>query len=250
MNQDLANACDRGKVTGPGGAILAAMASRGHILVVDDERAIRRLLRMYLSDAGFTVAEAGDGLDAVAQVQRGGIDLVLLDLMLPEIDGFEVCRRIRDLGNVPVVMITARSEEAHRVTGLELGADDYVTKPFSPIEVVARVKAVLRRTSAPEDPARVITAGDVEIEPAARRVTRGGREIELTRLEFDLLNELAAHPRVVYTRERLLEKVWGYQSAVGAKTVDVHVANLRRKMGEDIGIVAVRGVGYKIEPVK
>ncbi|MCB0913891.1 MAG: response regulator transcription factor, partial [Propionibacteriaceae bacterium] len=137
---------------------------------------------------------------------------------------------------------------AHRVTGLELGADDYVTKPFSPIEVVARVKAVLRRVSGEQETQRTIRVNDIEIEPAARRVEKGGEEIELTRLEFDLLAELAAHPRVVYTRERLLEKVWGYQSAVGAKTVDVHVANLRRKLGEGLGIVAVRGVGYKMEP--
>ncbi|MCC6832632.1 MAG: response regulator transcription factor [Thermoleophilia bacterium] len=224
------------------------MASRGHILVVDDERAIRRLLRMYLSDAGFTVTEAADGNEALDQVRRGGIDLVLLDLMIPEVDGFEVTRRLREIASIPVIMVTARSEEAHRVTGLELGADDYVTKPFSPIEVVARVKAVLRRTTGEPEAQRTLGFGDIEIEPAARRVTRAGNEVELTRLEFDLLAELAAHPRVVYTRERLLEKVWGYQSPVGAKTVDVHVANLRRKLGDDLGIVAVRGVGYKLEP--
>ncbi|MFN8123398.1 MAG: response regulator transcription factor [Thermoleophilia bacterium] len=224
------------------------MASRGHILVVDDERAIRRLLRMYLTDAGFTVTEAADGNEALDQVRRGGIDLVLLDLMIPEVDGFEVTRRLREIAAIPVIMVTARSEEAHRVTGLELGADDYVTKPFSPIEVVARVKAVLRRTTGEPEAQRTLGFGDIEIEPAARRVTRGGQEVELTRLEFDLLAELAAHPRVVYTRERLLEKVWGYQSPVGAKTVDVHVANLRRKLGDDLGIVAVRGVGYKLEP--
>jgi len=224
------------------------MASRGHILVVDDERAIRRLLRMYLTDAGFTVTEAADGNEALDQVRRGGIDLVLLDLMIPEVDGFEVTRRLREIASIPVIMVTARSEEAHRVTGLELGADDYVTKPFSPIEVVARVKAVLRRTTGEPEAQRTLGFGDIEIEPAARRVTRAGNEVELTRLEFDLLAELAAHPRVVYTRERLLEKVWGYQSPVGAKTVDVHVANLRRKLGDDLGIVAVRGVGYKLEP--
>lgn len=224
------------------------MTSRGHVLVVDDERPIRRLLRMYLIDAGFTVAEAADGPEAVEQVRRGGIDLVLLDLMLPGIDGFEVCRRLRELGRVPVIMLTARSDEANRVTGLELGADDYVVKPFSPVEVVARVKAVMRRVSAPPDPHLVLRAGPVELEPASRRASVNGREVDLTRLEFDLLAELAAHPRVVYTRERLLEKVWGYQSAVGGKTVDVHVANLRRKLGEEIGIVAVRGVGYKLEP--
>ena len=217
--------------------------------MVDDERAIRRLLRLYLTDAGFTVAEAADGEAAIEQVRRGGIDLVLLDLMLPGMDGYEVCRRLREIRNVPVIMVTARSDEAHRITGLELGADDYVVKPFSPVEVVARVKAVMRRVSAPPDPHRVLRAGPAEIEPTGRRVTVGEREVDLTRLEFDLLAELAAHPRVVYTRERLLEKVWGYQSAVGGKTVDVHVANLRRKLGEDIGIVAVRGVGYRLEPL-
>ena len=225
------------------------MASRGHVLIVDDERAIRRLLRMYLTDAGFTVAEAADGAAAVEQVRRGGIDLVLLDLMLPEMDGFTVVRRLRETAQVPVIMVTARTDETNRVTGLELGADDYVVKPFSPIEVVARVKAVMRRVHAPPDPHRTLRAGPAELEPASRRVTLDGREVELTRLEFDLLAELAAHPRVVYTRDRLLEKVWGYQSAVGGKTVDVLVANLRRKLGDDIGIVAVRGVGYKLEPV-
>ncbi len=224
------------------------MASRGHVLVVDDERAIRRLLRMYLTDAGFTVAESATGEEAIDQVRRGGIDIVLLDLMLPGMDGYEVCRRLRETTSTPVIMLTARGEEANRITGLELGADDYVTKPFSPVEVVARVKAVMRRVSAPPDPNRVLRAGPAQLEPSSRRVMLDGREVELTRLEFDLLAELAAHPRVVYTRERLLEKVWGYQSAVGGKTVDVHVANLRRKLGDDIGIVAVRGVGYRLEP--
>jgi DNA-binding response OmpR family regulator len=218
------------------------------VLVVDDERAIRRLLRMYLTDGGFTVAEAATGEEAIEQVRRGGIDIVLLDLMLPGMDGYEVCRRLRETTSTPVIMLTARGEEANRITGLELGADDYVTKPFSPVEVVARVKAVLRRVSAPPDPNRVLRAGPAQLEPSSRRVVLDGEEVELTRLEFDLLAELAAHPRVVYTRERLLEKVWGYQSAVGGKTVDVHVANLRRKLGDDIGIVAVRGVGYRLEP--
>jgi DNA-binding response OmpR family regulator len=218
------------------------------VLVVDDERAIRRLLRMYLTDGGFTVAEAATGEEAIEQVRRGGIDIVLLDLMLPGMDGYQVCRRLRETTSTPVIMLTARGEEANRITGLELGADDYVTKPFSPVEVVARVKAVMRRVSAPPDPNRVLRAGPAQLEPSSRRVMLDGREVELTRLEFDLLAELAAHPRVVYTRERLLEKVWGYQSAVGGKTVDVHVANLRRKLGDGIGIVAVRGVGYRLEP--
>jgi len=224
------------------------MASNGHVLVVDDERAIRRLLRLYLTDAGFTVAEARDGEGALEQVRRGGIDLVLLDLMLPEMDGFTVCKRLRETTQIPVIMLTARSDETNRVTGLELGADDYVVKPFSPAEVVARVRAVMRRFATPADPHQTLRAGPAQLEPASRRVTIDGRDVELTRLEFDLLAELAAHPRVVYTRDRLLEKVWGYQSAVGGKTVDVHVANLRRKLGDGIGIVAVRGVGYKLEP--
>ncbi|MEQ8833999.1 MAG: response regulator transcription factor [Miltoncostaeaceae bacterium] len=224
------------------------MSSRGHILVVDDERSIRRLLRLYLSDAGFTVAEAADGRQALEQVRAGGIDLILLDLMLPEVDGLEVLASVRAGTALPVIMITARGDEVDRVKGLETGADDYVSKPFSPAEVVARVRAVLRRVSEPADPHRTLRAGPVVIERASREVVVGERPVDLTRLEFDLLAELAANPRTVYTRERLLEKVWGYQSGVGGKTVDVHVANLRRKLGEEIGIVAVRGVGYKLEP--
>jgi DNA-binding response OmpR family regulator len=224
------------------------MTSRGHILVVDDERAIRRLLRLYLVKDGFTVTEAADGETALDEVRRGNIDLVLLDVMLPGADGLTVCRRLRETGGVPVIMVTARGDEAHRVAGLETGADDYVTKPFSPAELMARVRAVLRRVRSAEEPSRRLTAGPAELDRAARRCTVGGDEVDLTRLEFDLLAELAAHPRVVYTRERLLEKVWGYHTGVGGKTVDVHVANLRRKLGDGIGIVAVRGVGYKLEP--
>jgi DNA-binding response OmpR family regulator len=222
------------------------VASRGHILVVDDELAIRRLLRLYLVDAGFTVVEAADGAAALDEVGQGAIDLVLLDLMLPEIDGMTVCRRLRERGGVPVIMVTARAEEAQRLAGLEVGADDYITKPFSPAEVVARVVAVLRRARPAPDDAAVLRAGRARLEPARRRASVAGAPVDLTRREFDLLAELAANPEVVYTRERLLEKVWGYRSGVGGKTVDVHVANLRRKLGDDIGIVAVRGVGYRM----
>lgn len=204
---------------------------------------------MYLTEAGYTVAEAADGREALDQVRRGGIDLVLLDLMLPEIDGLDVTRRLRETsGSLPVIMITARDDEPSRVAGLELGADDYVTKPFSPREVVARVRAVLRRIQAADDGDETIAVGRIELHPASRRSLLDGQEVELTRLEFDLLAELAAHPRIVYTRERLLEKVWGYQNPVGGKTVDVHVANLRKKLGGWGGIVAVRGVGYKLDP--
>jgi DNA-binding response OmpR family regulator len=226
---------------------MSAGERSGHVLVVDDERPIRRLLRLYLSDAGFAVTEASEGAEALAQVRRGGIDLVLLDLMLPDMDGVEVCRRLRDTTNLPVIMVTARGDEEQRLDGLEAGADDYVTKPFSAPEVVARVRAVLRRVKAPAETPSSLHAGPVTIELASRRAERDGTEVPLTRLEFDLLAELAARPGMVFTRERLLEDVWGYQSSVGAKTVDVHVANLRRKLGDDIGITAVRGVGYRLD---
>ena len=225
------------------------MASRGHILVVDDEKSIRALLRLYLTEAGYTVAEAGDGQTALSQVRQGGIDLVLLDLMLPEIDGLDVCRRLRESnGHIPIIMVTARDDEASRVAGLELGADDYVTKPFSPREVVARVRAVLRRIAMPSEHTGPMSAGDVTLDPVSRECVVDGAHIQLTRLEFDLLAELISHPRIVYTRERLLEKVWGHQTPVGGKTIDVHVANLRRKLDGWPGIVAVRGVGYKLDP--
>ena len=203
---------------------------------------------MYLDDGGYTVTEAADGAEALSKMRDGGIDLVLLDLMLPEVDGLEVCRRIRaDHPGVPVIMLTARDDEASRVTGLEMGADDYVTKPFSARELVARVKAVLRRVQGEADSGAVLRAGRAELDPTSRTCTLDGEDVELTRLEFDLLAELAAHPNVVFTRERLLERVWGYQSGVGGKTVDVHVANLRRKLGKDLPIVAVRGVGYRLD---
>lgn len=203
---------------------------------------------MYLDEGGYTVTEAADGAEALSKMRDGGIDLVLLDLMLPEVDGLEVCRRIRDdHPGVPVIMLTARDDEASRVTGLEMGADDYVTKPFSARELVARVKAVLRRVQGEPDSSGPLRAGNAELDPTSRTCTLDGEDVDLTRLEFDLLAELAAHPNVVFTRERLLERVWGYQSGVGGKTVDVHVANLRRKLGKDLPIVAVRGVGYRLD---
>ena len=207
------------------------------------------MLRLYLDEAGYTVTEAADGREALDKMRTGGIDLVLLDLMIPEIEGLEVARRVRaDHPAVPIIMLTARDDEASRVTGLEMGADDYVTKPFSGRELVARVRAVLRRVQAPDEPGGPLRAGRVELDPISRTCRLDGQDIELTRLEFDLLAELAAHPNVVFTRERLLERVWGYQSGVGGKTVDVHVANLRRKLGKDLPIVAVRGVGYRLDP--
>ncbi|MEI7521677.1 MAG: response regulator transcription factor [Thermoleophilia bacterium] len=226
------------------------MGTGGHILVVDDERSLRKLLRTYLEDSGYTVAEATNGVEALDQLRAGGIDLVVLDMMMPEMDGLETCRRIRtDHGQLPIIMLTARADEIDRITGLEMGADDYVTKPFSGREVAARVKAVLRRVHGEPDEGGPLRAGDAELDPISRTCRVQGKQVDLTRLEFDLLAELAAHPNVVFTRERLLERVWGYQSGVGGKTVDVHVANLRRKIGADIGVVAVRGVGYRLDPV-
>jgi DNA-binding response OmpR family regulator len=227
---------------------VSVVATNGHILVVDDERAIRRLLGLYLRDAGFTAVEAADGDAAIAQVRKGGVDLVLLDLMLPGKDGFDTCREIRSMSAVPVIMVTARDDEVNRILGLELGADDYVTKPFSPKEVVARVRAVLRRAGEPAAPDGPLRAGEAVLDTKARTCLVRGHTVDLTRIEFDLLAELASHPNVVYTRERLLERVWGYRSPVGTKTVDVHVANLRKKLDADTGIVAVRGVGYRMEP--
>ncbi len=225
------------------------MATGGHILVVDDERSIRKVVRTYLEDSGFTVAEASNGVEALDQVKAGGIDLVILDMMMPEMDGLEACRHIRaDHPALPVIMLTARVEEVDRIMGLELGADDYVTKPFSGREVAARVKAVLRRVQGEPDATQSLRAGAAELDPVSRTCRVEGQPVDLTRLEFDLLAELAAHPNVVFTRERLLERVWGYQSGVGGKTVDVHVANLRKKVGKEIGIVAVRGVGYRFDP--
>ena len=224
------------------------MATGGHILVADDERNLRKLLRTVLEGSGYTVAEAANGAEALDQVRAGGIDLVVLDQMMPEMDGLEACRRIRDeYPALPVIMLTAKAEELDRIMGLEMGADDYMAKPFSNRELTARIKAVLRRVQGEPDAGGPLRAGRVELDPAGRTARVDGRPVELTRLEFDLLAELAAHPNVVFTRERLLERVWGYQSGVGGKTVDVHVANLRKKLGKDLPIVAVRGVGYRLD---
>lgn len=224
------------------------MSTGGHILVVDDERSIRKLLRLQLEAEGYTVAEAGNGREALEQVRSGGIDLVMLDYMMPEMDGLETCQRLRtEYPGLPVIMLTAKDGEIDRIMGLEMGADDYIAKPYSVREMTARVKAVLRRVQGAPDTSGPLRAGDAEIDPVSRQVRVDGEPIDLTRLEFDLLAELAAHPNVVFTRERLLERVWGYQSGVGGKTVDVHVANLRKKLGKDIGIVAVRGVGYRLD---
>ena len=217
---------------------------------MDDERAIRRLLRLYLTDAGFTVAEAPDGEAAIDQVRRGGIDLVLLDLMLPGMDGFEVCRRLEEISSVPVIMITARGDEAHRVTGLELGADDYVVKPFSPKEMLARVRAVLRRAHAPVSGAP-LAVGGITLDGATHQATVAERPLTLTPKEFDLLRALLEARGRVLSREFLLDRVWGYARAgeIESRTVDVHVRRLRAKLGpEGERILTVKNVGYRLDP--
>jgi DNA-binding response OmpR family regulator len=223
------------------------MSSGARVLVVDDEYSLRRLLRTYLEKEGFAVIEAENGLDALSLLRLGNVDVALVDVMLPGLDGFEVVRRIRQESTIPIILLTARGEETNRVVGLEVGADDYVVKPFSAPEVVARVRAQLRRAQAFEGaPAALLRAGTVEVDPASRRSRVDGREVELTRREFDLLTTLMRAPNRVYRREELLELVWGSEYLT-AKTVDVHVAGLRRKLGAAVRITALRGVGYRLE---
>jgi DNA-binding response OmpR family regulator len=223
------------------------MDSEARVLVVDDEHALRRLLRLYLEREGYSVVEADNGLDALSVLQRNSIDLALVDVMLPELDGFSVVRRIREKSALPIILITARGEETNRVAGLELGADDYVVKPFSAPELVARVRAQLRRARGLVGGRAALRHGPLELDEQGRRVTVDGREVELTRREFDLLAALLREPTRVHTREGLLELVWGspdYQT----KTVDVHIAALRRKLGDAVRISALRGVGYRLDP--
>ena len=222
------------------------MISEARILVADDESAQRRLLRAYLSKAGYTVVEADNGLDALALLRGGGIDVALVDVMMPELDGFEVVRRIRSESAVPIILLTARGEETSRVAGLELGADDYVVKPFSAPEVVARVRTHLRRLQGGPAKEPTLRAGGIELDLDARRCTVGGRQIDLPRRQFDLLATLMQAPGRVFTRGQLLEQAWG-TPYLSAKTVDVHVARLRGELGDAVNIVALRGVGYRLE---
>ena len=223
------------------------MSSAARVLVVDDEHSLRKLLRLYLEKEGYVVVEAENGLDALSRLRRGGIDLALVDVMLPELDGFEVVRRIRTESAIPIILITARGEEAQRIAGLELGADDYVVKPFSAPEVVARVRAQLRRARGHFGAGEPLRIGAVKLDQEARRVTVDGREVELTRREFDLLAALLRDPDRVHTRDALLELVWG-STYLQPKTVDVHIAGLRRKLGDAVKISSLRGVGYRLEP--
>ncbi len=226
--------------------LVTDLANRGLVLVVEDERPIADLVRMYLARDGFGVHVEYDGDAGLAAARRVRPVACVLDIALPGMDGTEICRRMREAGDwTPVLFLTARDDEIDRVLGLELGADDYVTKPFSPRELVARVKAVLRRTAGPDDAGRVRRVGPVTLDPARRLVQVAGAAVQLTSTEFDLLGHLMQRPGRVYTREELLASVWGYASPAGTRTVDVHVAQVRAKLGDAASVIrTVRGVGY------
>ncbi len=219
-------------------------ASGPLVLVVEDELAIGQLVRSYLSGSGYRVLWVRSGEDALAELGRHEIRIVVLDINLPGMDGFDVCREIRTRSEVPIVMLTARDEEIDRVLGLEVGADDYVAKPFSPRELTARLKAVLRRTDGPVRRDGV-TLGDLNLRRDEREVRVGGERVELTSKEFDLLAWLVENAGIVFSRDQLLDRVWGMTFEGGTRTVDVHVAQLRRKLDRPQLIRTVRGSGYK-----
>lgn len=219
------------------------------ILVVDDEVNIRELARMYLEQEGFQIVTAVNGQQALEQVRQDPPSLVVLDLMLPEVDGWEVCRQIRKSSNLPIIMLTARDDDVDKIVGLELGADDYLTKPFNPRELVARVRAVLRRTSPDEGQPvdKVRRLGDVTVDPGRHEVTVAGQRVNLRTKEFDLLVTLMDHPNMVLTREKLLDIVWGYEYYGATRTVDVHISQLREKLKDShLQIETVWGMGYKL----
>ena len=222
------------------------------MLVVEDEASIASFVSLYLKNAGYTVRTAASGSEALAQVTAQEPALIVLDLMLPDIDGIEVCRRIRKASDVPILMLTARDEDVDKIIGLEVGADDYLTKPFNPRELVARVKSILRRAAPAreERESAQLRHGDLVIDAGRREVHVGDEEIQLAPKEFDLLWELLDHRGLVLTRDQLLERVWGYTFAGDTRTVDVHVRQLRRKLGEASPIVTVWGVGYKVSPAR
>jgi len=222
------------------------------VLVVDDEPIVREVVVRYLAREGHQTLEAGDGESARAAIEKSEPDLVVLDVMLPGTDGLELCRWIRASSELPVIMLTARGEEADRIVGLELGADDYVTKPFSPRELAARVRSVLRRSAPAEVTVEQLAFGDVELEQATREARKARREVRLTAKEFDLLWFLASHPRRVFSREQLMAKVWGYTAALDTGTVTVHVRRLREKIEDQPSsprhLETVWGVGYRLVP--
>lgn len=222
------------------------------VLVVDDEPIVRDVVVRYLRREGFDTLEAGDGDAARALVEQGAPELVVLDVMLPGSDGLSLCRWIRERGDLPVIMLTARGETADRIVGLELGADDYVAKPFSARELVTRVKAVLRRAQPRRTSLEPLRFDGLEVDPVSREVTCEGRELRLTAKEFDLLHFLASHPRQVFSRSQLMTGVWGYEAALDTGTLTVHIRRLRAKIERDPGsprrLETVWGVGYRFVP--
>ena len=217
------------------------------VLVVEDEESYSDALAYMLRKEGYEVAIAADGNAALAEFDRNGADIVLLDLMLPGIPGTEVCRTIRQTSNVPVIMVSAKDDEVDKVVGLELGADDYMTKPFNPRELVARVKAILRRYDSGNRPKNTLAVGNLTVDKARREVKIGDDMLNLRTKEFDLLVAFAENPGIALTRDQLLESVWGYDSAGETRTVDVHVQHLRSKLnGAGVQIETLRGVGYKL----
>jgi DNA-binding response OmpR family regulator len=226
------------------------MATKTKILVVDDDEGIRELAGLYLKKEGFDVVSAADGPEALEATRQGRPALVVLDIMLPGMSGFDVCRTLRQESDVPILMLTARDEDVDKIVGLELGADDYLTKPFNPREMVARVKAILRRYeggAAQGERGARLQVGALTVDKQRREATVADRPLDLRTKEFDLLVAFAENPGIVLTREQLLDLVWGYDFYGETRTVDVHVQHLRQKLsGSGVGIQTVRGVGYKL----
>ncbi len=231
---------------------LGQTSGRGRkVLVVDDEDSVRELIELYLNKEGFEVLHARSGKEALRLNGEHHPDIIILDLMLPELDGWEVCRQIRSTSKVPIVMLTARTEEVDRIVGLELGADDYVVKPFSPRELVARVKAILRRGTSAAEESEVLSFAGLRVDRIQHRVEVNGEEVHLTPTEFRLLWCLASRPARVFSRAELLDRIWGYDSESDARTVDVHIKRLRQKTkageSQSFAITTVWGLGYKFE---
>ncbi|MFZ1878710.1 MAG: response regulator transcription factor [Gaiellaceae bacterium] len=217
----------------------------GTVLLVEDEPSVGELVRGYLMRDGYRVVWVRSGEEAVVEIDRHRVRIVILDIGLPGMDGFDVCRELRARSNVPILMLTARDEEPDRIVGLEVGADDYLTKPFSPRELVARMKAILRRSEPQEGREKTVALGDVVLDRESHDVTVAGKPVDLTAKEFDLLAYFMANPGVVVSRDLLLERVWGQEYPGGTRTVDVHVAQVRRKLDRPDLIRTLRGTGYK-----
>jgi len=225
-----------------------------NILVVEDEASIQEIISLYLRRAGYKVKAVGDGQQALEMIDQQTFDLVILDLMLPHVDGWEITRQLRASGSIPIIMLTARREESDRIAGLEMGADDYVIKPFSPQELVSRVRAVMRRTHAGEikNTTAPLEFNDLKIDPQTHLVQVSGTEKDLTAREFDLLWLLANHPRQIFSRDQLLDKIWGLTEYIDPATVTVHMRRLREKIEIDPSkprhVITVWGIGYRFEP--